>query len=314
MHIKVKVRTSTMRRGIAGVLVLALLVTSLASCQEVEVIKEVEVEVVREVEVIVEVPTGISQHDYDEVAAELEAVKQELTEVQRKLVDLPEIVEPIQEPPTPKPPPLLIPSVPEPEETVLGPAEQLTLELSDLGPGWEGGNARTQYEGKLIEYNFSLSTNEDKYRLSWSVNQRIVVYPEAESLALDAPWKDVVNFVGYISEKIAAGRGWSQYGDNKVKLRNPVLNWSFWDESYLDSVYLIEGLWVVGLRSGTTLVIFKSRRKVSEYNALTESYVELLYHEMSPELKAWVNRYGDQQPEFLHTLADIIQGKITSQE
>ncbi len=68
-----------MKRTIIGILVLTLLISSLASCKETEIIREVvEVEVVREVEVIVEVPTGISQHDYDEVVAELETVEQEL--------------------------------------------------------------------------------------------------------------------------------------------------------------------------------------------------------------------------------------------
>lgn len=162
-----------------------------------------------------------------------------------------------------------------------GPAVELALKSSDIGPDWEGDKLITYYEGRGITQDFfkTIDLDEDT-KLRMSVYQRIFVYPSAEAALED-------EYFGRVEREYAEP-----------------LDLPFWDESYAAGA--AGGIWGLVLRKSNTLVIL-------QYG---ENYV--LKDVMTGEFTRW-EQTGLTAEEILqergveglfYDLADIIQGKI----
>ena len=63
-----------------------------------------------------------------------------------------------------------------------GPAVELALKASDLGPGWKGAKLYSYYDGRRIDQQFRKTIQvDDNIRLDMMAYQHIVVYPNSEA-------------------------------------------------------------------------------------------------------------------------------------
>ena len=160
-----------------------------------------------------------------------------------------------------------------------GPAVELALKSSDVGPDWEGDKLMTYYEGRGITQSFfkTIDSDEDT-RLRMSVYQRIFVYPSAEA-ALEDEY-----FV----------RGGRQYAEP--------LDLPFWDESY----EALGGIWGLALRKSNIVVIL----------VYGENYI--LKDPMTGEFTRWEETNLTEEEvlqtrgveRLIYDLAEIIQNKM----
>ena len=163
-----------------------------------------------------------------------------------------------------------------------GPAVELALKSSELGPGWKGSTLATDYGGRAFTQSLfkTIDLDEDT-KLRMQVYQRILVYPSAEAA---------------LEDEVFVRQNLREYAEP--------LDLPFWDESY--EVGVAGGLWGLVLRKSNTIVILQ----------YAENY--LLKDPMSGEVTRWEDTELTAEEilleravgDFFYDLAEKIQRKI----
>jgi len=161
-----------------------------------------------------------------------------------------------------------------------GPAVELALKTSDIGPGWEGAKLYAHYEGRGITQDFFKTIDWDQdTKLQMQVYQRILVYPNAEAALEDEDF-------------------------GRVRERADPLGLSFWDESYAGGA--AGGIWGLALRKSNTVVILQYVEHYLEKDPMTGEFTR--WEETGLTTDEILQERGVQG--LFYDLAEIIQGKI----